>query len=447
MKRALAAPFTFLSLLLVVSTSTHASDADRLGKDLTPVGAEMAGNPEGTIPRWEGGLAKTPDAFDETTGYRDPFAADTPLFTITAANADAHKDKLTDGQLAMLRRYANTWKVQVYPTRRSASYPEDVYEGIRWNAEHTELLESGNGITEAKMATPFPIPESGLEVLWNHLLRYRGKSVQRNNAGANVQAGGDYVINKNNDTYIYNPHYRDDGTEEGNMLFRYTQVRVAPAREAGTVSLIHDTVNQVKSPRQSWVYTPGQRRVRRAPTVSYDTPTAGGLMTIDDVDMFNGAPDRFDWELIGKKEVYVPYNSYKFASRENSYKDIIQPGHVNPKLLRYELHRVWHVRAKLKDGNLHLYSQRDFYFDEDTYQILVADSRDTRGELWRFAESYVINYYDQPLIWTAGETQHDLLSGRYTINWLAHEEPPVRFNVPVDISEFTPARLRLSGVR
>ncbi|MFP6850958.1 MAG: DUF1329 domain-containing protein [Pseudomonas sp.] len=424
-----------------------ASDLSRLGQDLTPVGAEKAGNADGSIPAWDGGLPMTKDAFDPATGYKDPYAADKPLLTITAANAESYKDKISEGQLAMLHRHPDTWKMNVYPTHRSASFPQSVYDAAKVNAEHTKLTEDGNGVTEVKVATPFPLPKSGLEVLWNHLLRYRGNAVQRTNAGANIQGGGSYTIGKNRDLYLFNRDFRNDGSQEGNMLFYYLQETLAPPRDAGGVRLIQDTVNQTIAPRQSWAYTPGQRRVRRSPTVGYDTPTAGGLMTVDDVDMFNGAPDRFTWEIVGKKEMYVPYNSYRFASRTNTYKDIIQKTHINPDLTRYELHRVWHVRAKLKPGVRHIYSQRDFYFDEDSYQILVAESRDSRGALWRLAETYIINYYDHQIVWTSGEAQYDLISGRYTINALAQEETPVNFDVKPDLKEFTPARLRQAGVR
>src|SRR5512135_2794378 len=97
----------------------------RLNSDLTPVGAERAGNADGSIPAWTGGLAKTPPV-DRKVGYVDPFAADTPLYTITAKNAEQYKDLLSNGHLALLKRDAKTFKMDVYPTRRSAAYPEEV---------------------------------------------------------------------------------------------------------------------------------------------------------------------------------------------------------------------------------------------------------------------------------------------------------------------------------
>ncbi len=423
--------------------------AARLDKDLTPLGAERAGNAAGTIPAWEGGLVQSNNAFDSALGYQDPFAADKPLFTITAANAEQYRAQLSPGQLAMLKRFPDTWKLPVYPSHRSASYPQRVYAAIKANAQSATLIEGGNGLADFKNATPFPIPQSALEVLWNHLVRYRGDSVKRHYAQAVPQANGDYFITKIKDLFLFNQAAGKADQENGNVLFYFRQSVLAPARLAGTELLVHETVNQVKEPRLSWLYASGQRRVRRAPNVAYDSPgtASDGMRTTDNFDMFSGAPDKYDWQLLGKQELYVPYNSYKFAAKSNKYADIVKPGHVNPELLRYELHRVWHVRASLKAGMRHQYKQRDFYFDEDSYQILVVDHYDNRDKLWRVGESYTINYYDQPLVWTKGDAVYDLISGRYVIGILSNEEPAAEFSIPLKPTDFTPAQLRRDSLR
>ena len=61
--------------------------------------------------------------------------------------------------------------------------------------------------------------------------------------------------------------------------------------------------------------------------------------------MMNGAPDRYNWKLIGKKEMYIPYNSYELGSPNLTYKDIHTKGHMNQDYARYELHRVWEIEA------------------------------------------------------------------------------------------------------
>ncbi|QFT22613.1 hypothetical protein FIV02_13615 [Pseudomonas sp. THAF187a] len=431
----------------LAQAQVDALQAARLDQDLTPLGAERAGNAEGTIPAWEGGLRRQADAQDLERGYKDPFAADQILFTITAANAEQYRDRLSPGQLALLKRYPDSWKMQVYPTRRSASYSEQVYAAIKANALNAHLVEDGYGIAGTKNVVPFPIPGSALELVWNHLMRYRGVGVTRYSAGATPLANGSYQLSKMMDTALFNQDVSDYSKDNGNILVYYRQSALAPARGAGQETLVHEPVNQVKTPRLAWIYNAGQRRVRRAPNFAYDDPASNGMATNDNGDMFSGAPDRYDWQLVGKQEMYVPYNNYRFASKTNKYSDIIMPGHINSDLPRYELHRVWHVRGVLKAGIRHVYKQRDLYLDEDSYQILVSDHRDNRDVLWRVGEAYTINFYDQPLVWTVGNSLYDLTSGRYTISILTNEEVPYDFNVPLTPADFTPAKLRQGGVR
>lgn len=421
----------------------------RLGQDLTPLGAERAGNASGTIPAWDGGLARDANAYDAQRGYKDPYADDQPLFTINAANLAEHEAFLSAGQIAMMKRYSDSWRLNIYPSRRSASYPEKVYEAARANMTTAELLDNGNGIAGFSVANPFPMPSSALEVLWNHLLRYRGDSVKRSYAQAVPQPNGSYFMTRIEDYFLFNEHAGDYAQDNGNILFYFRQSVLAPARLAGTELLVHETVNQVVEPRMSWVYAAGQRRVRRAPNVAYDSPgtASDGMRTTDNFDMFSGAPDKYDWELIGKKELYIPYNSYRLADRSNQYGDIVQRGHVNPDLLRHELHRVWHVRATLKDGLRHQYKQRDMYFDEDSYHLVVVDHYDNRDTLWRVGESYTINFYDQPLVWTKGDALYDLIGGRYVIGLLSNEEQPYQFDIDLSPTEFTPAQLRRESRR
>ncbi|WP_244161101.1 DUF1329 domain-containing protein [Pseudomonas anguilliseptica] len=197
----------FGTLLLsgaLAQAQVDAAKAARLGQDLTPIGAEKAGNAAGTIPAWDGGLPRDANAYDPALGYRDPYAADQPLFSITAANAEQYREQLSPGQLAMLTRFSDSWKLNVYPTRRSASYPDKVYAAAKHNATSAKLIEDGNGIADFKLATPFPLPQSGMEVLWNHLVRYRGDSVKRYYAQAVPQAGGDYFMTKIEDLFLFN---------------------------------------------------------------------------------------------------------------------------------------------------------------------------------------------------------------------------------------------------
>ncbi|MGW8313681.1 MAG: DUF1329 domain-containing protein, partial [Desulfuromonadales bacterium] len=334
-----------------------AEQAERLGKDLTPFGAMQAGNADGTIPAWDGGITSPPAGYEKGMHLIDPFAADKVLFTITADNLDQYADKLTVGQKAMLKAYPS-YKMNIYPTHRSASAPQRIYDATRAVAVTAQLTDGGNGVTGAVIGVPFPIPQSGIEAIWNHILRWRGNAFERNFGLAPMTRGGDYTMVEFNEKGDL--RYSHEGmTEEklNNIIAMFKQEIFAPARLAGRILLVHETLDQNKENRSAWLYNPGQRRVRRAPNVAFDNPKEGGdgLTTSDTVDMYNGSPERYNWELVGKKELYVPYNSYLLNSDKLTYKEILTPLHLNPDYLRYELHRVWVVDATLKEGMRHIY--------------------------------------------------------------------------------------------
>jgi hypothetical protein len=428
-------------------------EAAKLGTSLTPFGAEKAGNAAGTIPEWTGGITQAPAAY-KTPGqhHPDPFAGDKPLFTITKANLDQYKDHLTPGQVAMFNTYPNSYQMPVYQTRRSASAPQWVYENTMKNATAAKLLDGGNGFSDAYGAIPFPIPQNGVEALWNHIARFRGSYIVRRASEVAVQRNGSYSLVTSQQEAMFK-YYNPQGSyaDLNNIMFYYLSFTKSPARLAGGAVLVHETLDQVQEPRQAWGYNAGQRRVRRAPNLAYDTPIAAadGLRTADDTDMFNGAPDRYDWKLVGKKEIYIPYNNYKVTSPEVKYKDLLQVGHLNPAVTRNELHRVWVVEGTLKSGARHIYSKRTLFLDEDSWQAAVVDQYDGRGELWRVSIAYLKNYYDLPTTWSALDTFHDLQARRYHVQNLDNEESStIDFSQPVpDDGYFKPAALRRRGTR
>lgn len=439
--------------LALAAGGMHASaDASRLGKDLTPVGAEKKGN-GGAIPAWTGGV-KPPASFKPGGKWVDPYAGDKVKFTITGANYMQYKANLTEGQVAMFKKYPDTYKMPVYATRRSSGYPDSVYAETKKNASNTKLVEGGNGMSNYEYGTPFPVPASGLEAIWNHIVRYRGGSVSRVIGQATPQANGNYTVVKFKDEFTFKQNLTDYNPvvmKDNNILFYFKQDVVAPARLAGNVLLVHETLNQVKEPRKAWIYNAGQRRVRRAPQVAYDGPgtASDGMRTSDNFDMYNGAPDRYDWKLVGKQEIYTPYNSYKLNGGDLKYDDIIKAGHINQDLARYELHRVWKVEATLKSGQRHIYAKRTFYLDEDTWQAVQIDHFDGRGQLWRVAEAHSMYFYDQQVPWYTLETLYDLQSGRYLVLGLDNEEKGSTYQFGFKRSEkdYTPAALRRAGRR
>jgi len=440
-----------LALSLVAAVATAAPDFSRLGRDLTPLGAERAGNADGTIPAWDGGITQPPAGFQPGQHHPDPFAGDQPLYTITGANAAQYADRLPAGLMSLLQTY-DTYKLPVYPSRRSASVPERIYAATAQIAPTARLTGDGNGLAGAAIGTPFPIPQNGLEVIWNHLTRYRGDAATRTIAQAAPQRNGSYTLVQFTDEFLFNyalPATTPESVTADNTLVYFKQEVTAPPRLAGSILVVHETLDQVKEPRRAWVYNVGQRRVRRAPNVAYDNPgtAADGMRTSDQFDMLNGAPDRYTWNLVGKREMIVPYNSYKLHSNQVKVSDLLRPLHLNQDYTRYELHRVWVVEATLKSGTSHLYPRRTFYIDEDSWQILVVDQYDARGQIWRVSEAHCINYYEVPLFWSTLEVHVDLQAGRYLAIGMDNENKMYDFSIRRTPSDYTPASLRSEGLR
>ncbi|WP_188636280.1 DUF1329 domain-containing protein [Halopseudomonas pertucinogena] len=422
-----------------------AVQAARLGADLTPLGAERAGNAAGTIPEWTGGV--TPPAhYQPGMHHPDPYAGDQPLFRITAEDVERNRNLLAVGLVDLLERNPDYY-VRVFPTRRSASAPQRIYDATRENAEKAELIENGNGISGAVAGIPFPIPQNGMEVIWNHILHYKGDQTRFINNQAVVINGRANLIKR--DRYIYYIYNREGMTPEAmdNTLLYYRYHVTAPAKLSGTSLVVQDPLDQVLTTRRAWRYSPNDRRVRRLPSLAYDSiqPDTSGLATADVVDSYNGAPDRYDWTLVGKREMLVPYNSYAVHQQGIPYDQIVLPKTVNPELLRYELHRVWEVEAKLRTGFSHPYHTRRFYVDEDSWQIVAVDLYDAKDELVGLQESHPINYYDVPMFQATLETLYHLKTGNYFVDGLDNNEPMYDFDYPMSPQDFTPQALRRAG--
>ncbi len=449
-KHSLAALAASAAFAVPALAELSAADLAKLGTTLTPMGAEKAANAAGTIPAWDGGITKPAAGYTPGGHYPDPFASDKPLFTIDGKNADQYKDHLTPGQVALLKKYPD-YKMVVYQTRRTASFPACHYQETKECAAKAKLAPGGNGVTGCTGGVPFPIPKNGNEAIWNSLLRYRGETYGMHWAQASVTREGSYVPVKFE--YEYDFQYGNCSIpadkREPNKVLNYLQVTTAPARLAGYILLVHETVDQVKEPRSAWTYNPGQRRVRLAPNVAYDNPgtAADGLRTNDDFGMYNGATDRYNWKLQGKKEVFIPYNSYRLDDPKYKYSDILKPGHLNQDLTRYELHRVWVVDATLKPGVSHIYSRRTFYIDEDSWAVVAIDKYDGRGELWRVAEQHNYNWYNIPSWFGTVEVHNDLQSGRYIAMGLRNEEKKVYEPLKRTTADYTPSNLRGVGTR
>lgn len=444
-----------ISLGAPAMAALSAAEVARLGAELTPLGAEKAGNADGSIPAWDGGITSASQAgfanFRPGQHHPDPYANDKILYTVTPANMGQYANKLSEGHKKLLQTYRGSFKMNVYPTHRSAASPQRIYDATKRVAATAELAAGGNGVVKAGEGVPFPIPKSGVEVFWNHVLRYRGDVIVRTIGQAPVTASGSYTMVKFRDETMV--AYSLPGAKSENLnntIAYFIQETLAPARLAGEVLLVQETLDQSIENRRAWVYNAGQRRVRRAPNVAFDNPgtNSDALRTSDQFDVYNGSPQRYDWTLVGKKELLVPYNSYKLNSNTLKYTDILKKNHINPDHARYELHRVWVVDSKLKAGQSHLYSRRTLYVDEDSWQILAVDCYDSRGQLYRVQEAHVINFYEVPALWTALETVYDLSNGRYLALGLDNEEPRSRdFSQKRTEADYQPAALQRRGVR
>lgn len=448
--------YTALSLCFMAFSASAAvseQEAMELGKSLTPMGAEAAGNASGTIPAWTGGLPVDSGTVDEKGFLSDPFSAEQPLFVIDSSNYTEYQENLSAGQIAMLKRYSDTYKLPVYKTHRTAALPDEIYAGIKYNAVNTKTINDGYGLEGFPSGSyyAFPIPKKGVEIIWNHMTRYIGGNLNRIVTQVTPQVNGSFIPIRFEET-IADPHHMTglDPEKSSNVLNYFKQEVTAPSRMAGNVLLVYETLDQLKEPRMAWVYNAGQRRVRRAPQVEYDGPgtAADGLRTSDNFDMFSGSPDRYNWKLIGKKEMYIPYNSYRLDSPDLKYADIVKPGHLNQDYARYELHRVWEVVATLREGARNIYAKRHMYFDEDTWQLAAIDHYDGRDQLWRVSEAHTQQYYHVKVPANTVEVIHDLMAGRYLALGMKNEERHgFQFGVPAKAADFTPSALRNAGVR
>lgn len=443
-------PWLLAAASLLAATGLQAAATPeqlaRLGSELTPVGAERAGNADGSIPPWSGGLPRK--AIDPALGYEDPYAQDPILFTIDAANAAQHAERLSPGQLALLKAHPQTFRMNVYPTRRSAALPDAVLAEVKKQAplartDGDQLLDVG------KSAVPFPIPADGLQVMWNHVLRWRGGAYSRMYTWFPVADSGRYFTVRllehtafDQQGYIKEPR--------PNRLANTLGFYLAPAGIEGQMTLVWEPVNPVETSRAAWIYDTRWTRVTRVPALCCDhiDPRTQGLRTADQFDGWNGTPERYDWKLVGKREMYIQYNAYKLSDRKLKYADIVKPKHPDPALLRYERHRVWVVEATLKPGAHHRYVKRTFYVDEDTWQVAMEEAYNARGELWRFGDHATMQYYDVMVPWYRATTHYDLLAGAYLISHLDNEETYVRtWGKVAEMNEFLPSTLRLYGTR
>tara|TARA_Y100000296_G_scaffold87491_1_gene135708 strand:+ start:10446 stop:11810 length:1365 start_codon:yes stop_codon:yes gene_type:complete len=448
--------FLITTLALAVSGAAMAAvtpeQAAQLGTTLTGIGAEKAGSADGTIPSYDGGLTTIPAGFKAGDSFRpDPFAGEKPRLVINGQNVADYADKLSASTVELLKRYPS-FRLDVYPTHRSMALPQQVLDNTAANALAATTSEGGLALENALPGIPFPIPNDGNEAMWNHLMRYQGVAMSIKYDGWIVDSSGKATLSSAAIASIEHSLYdekRPVGPAGADELFYKIKLEYdAPARRAGEAVIAIDSVNSMKHPRRAWQYLPGQRRVKLAPELAYDTPNPGlsGTATWDDGFLFNGAMDRYDFKLVGKQEMYIPYNSYRMNYHKNPA-ELVTAKHLNPDLQRWELHRVWVVEATLKPGKRHIYSKRTFYLDEDSWTAVASDEYDGRGQLYRGGFTHLAYSYDVQAADGINHMLYDFTSGAYNLTGYYGPYGGFKYIEPLSRTQWSPESLAGTGIR
>jgi hypothetical protein len=420
--------------------------AKELGAALTAIGAEKAGNKDGSIPAYAGGLTTPPASYKPGEGIRpDPFAGEKSLFSVDANNMAGHEAKLTDGAKALMKKYPG-FRIDVYPTHRTAAFPKSIEENTAKCAVTASTVDGGRSMEGCRAGFPFPIPKDGYEAMWNHLVRFNGVAYSVRYRNWNVDSTGRPMLSTEGTNTQEFPYWNPNDSES-EVIYRQRITYTGPARRAGEGLLIVDPLDTGKG-RRAWSYLPGQRRVKVAPDLAHDTPNPGtsGATTFDDTYIFNGSMERFDFKLLGKREMYIPYNAYRMAYHSKAA-DLLQPKFLNPDLVRWELHRVWVVEATLSDGKRHVYSKRTFYLDEDSWAAVASDEYDGRGELYRAGFAYVTPSYEVPAPVSNVHGHYDFVAGAYSLTAYTSETGGFRYSEPLPSRHWTPDSLAGTGIR
>ncbi len=436
-----------------VSLSAAGEAGGAGGSRFTPVGAERSGTPDGRIPAWTGGLqqADWPAGFRPGERLKDPYPQDRPLYQISAQNWQEHKEDLSLGHRALLTKYPD-YRMAVYPSRRSVSYPQAIYDATQENRGRAKLIGS-DALTGARLGFPFPSPRNGVEAMWNHRVRFRGNATVLQSRQALVLADGtvsEQFLQVERVLYLYANTEKPSDLSRDNILLYYLTYFASGAGDLAFTALVHESANSLERERSIWVIPKGISKMFRIPPVGYDNPFpgSGGVAFVDMVDMYNGAFDRYDWKILGKREVLLPYNAYRLNDARRPNAELLQAQFMRPDSARYELHRVWLIEANERGGKRHSFGARRFYLDEDSWNVVLVENYDRQGELWRFQEGHLLPVYDQQFTNALPVVTYDLKDGRYFINRLTNDDPMLdRSGEPPDPREFRPAAVKARYAR
>ena len=445
----LLAVLTVMEMAAVLAPSEAAQDtADALKGRLTPVGAERAGNAAGTIPPWTGGLRSPPAGTGHPFWY-DPFAAERPLFTIDAGNVANYAADLPEGALTLFRRFPD-YTMRVYPTRRTAALPQSVYDAIARNATRAHAAPSGiaYGVAGAAGGVPFPMPASGAEAVWNHLLAFWGAARESHLRTYVAPGDGTTELTAGYHETTDFPYYAPGATPEGvgPYYFKTRRILDDPPSRVGEGYIGWQPLDVGTTPFVAWLNRPGEHRARRAPSFAYDTPNpnAAGYESLDDYYLFFGGQDRYVFQILGKRELFVPYNNNHLALIPAH--EAMGPSHANQDALRYELHRVWVVEGTLAPGKHHVAPRRRLYLDEDTWLAVYSEAWDEDGRLWKFGEATMMDLPSVPAMIGGSVFINDFVQGGYCYDFVF--SPGEYLLTPMHPAEtFEPGAMAASSLR
>ena len=439
--------------------AVSAEEAKQLGGPvLTEWGAERAGNKDGSIPAYTAERVKIPASYDpkDPGQVPDPFG-DKPLYTITAQNMDKYADKLTAGMKAMFKTYP-TYRMDIYPTHRTQIYPKYILDNSIKNATACKTGNNGLRLEGCYGGIPFPIPKNGNEAVYNHLVAFNQVAMHANVNSWVVDANGKASLQGALEVNYHFPFWDEDKPGPRPSSSSYFQLRfdyIGPARRIGEKYVILNSLDAINPGQRAFIYVPGQRRVKLAPDLAYDTPSpvSGGASTMDEQQAFLGAQDRYDMKLVGKKEIYMNVNNNKLSDyKACSTEKLHTKNFANPDCTRWELRRTWVVEGTLKPGYRHIIPKRTMYFDEDSPLAAQGDMYDASGRLFRVDSSpSVLVYGPDGNQWVDSQTSltYELTTGIWanSTEWNFPGAGYIADKIPKSDTYFSPEALAGEGIR
>lgn len=428
------------SLCLFSLLPSLARAAEVAAPSLTPMGAELGGNADGSIPAWAG----------DNGG---PANRSTPAQQVSRDNVDAYLTLLSPGQRALLEALPDSFRMPVYGARRGYAPPAAFAADTAANAGRARLGDDG---TISGLAAGLPFPglgdsrggglssnaSAGLAAIWNHRLRWRGIGRERRYQQVAVSTEGVLTPLSVREDSRFLRGLDADRDKAAPLLLQQLFGIITPARLAGAVKLSHERIDgSISAWQRSPIDGAGGESFNATSEAGGDTPVIGsdGLYTEDQREGYAGDPTRWRWTLIGKRDLLVPYHADNLHARGRPLGSVLGARHPDSSVLRYERHRVWQLEARLNPDDTGIWPRRTYYLDEDSWQVLLVEhyNRDDRVE--RLQEVHVRLAGD--VLLPAVEVIYDLPGRRYFVTGLETEADATVFRAQ-DADQYDVGRAR-----